>query len=227
MLGIAKGKAMRPNLFVALVLTYVIFTSSDVRAGPVTWEFTGEITSLVDVDNLFGGAVGVGTRFSGFFTFESTTPDSEPGSGRGTYTNAITLVGGQVGGFTFGGSSGSSNSITITKFSTHPQIDAYVARAGTNLLGVEETINFSLFLQDFTGVAFPNDSLPLSPPDLSILNEADFRLGLAGSERFNLNGEVMTLVPEPATLGLVGFGVLILGICGRKRNAQLNTGTRE
>jgi len=44
------------------------------RAGPVTWEFGGVVTSVYDPEGLFGGVVSVGTPFSGYYTFESDTP---------------------------------------------------------------------------------------------------------------------------------------------------------
>ena len=36
-------------------------------AGPVTWEFAGELTNVVDVFDRFGGSVTVGAPFSGSF----------------------------------------------------------------------------------------------------------------------------------------------------------------
>ena len=55
---------------------------NQVSGGLVTWEFAGEITLVRDPDNFLAGAVTVGSPFSGSYTFESATPDSETGFSR-------------------------------------------------------------------------------------------------------------------------------------------------
>ena len=42
----------------------------------ITFHFAGEVTHLTDVNGLLPPDVGVGSSFSGLYTFESTTPDS-------------------------------------------------------------------------------------------------------------------------------------------------------
>lgn len=47
-------------------------------AVPITFEFTGRVTSIVDVDHVLAGDVVVGDTFTGTYTFDSTLPDSYP-----------------------------------------------------------------------------------------------------------------------------------------------------
>lgn len=80
----------------------------------VTWQFAGEITSVVDRNNLLDGAITVGTPFSGSYTFESTTPDLDPkNTGNGRYDDAITSVSGIIGDLTFGGPIQGDNLIAV------------------------------------------------------------------------------------------------------------------
>ena len=82
---------MRPNLFVPF-LTLLIFAPSGVRAGPVTWEFAGEVNFILDgPEILVINGIDIGTPFSGSFTFESTTPDlSSSNTAIGRFANAVT-----------------------------------------------------------------------------------------------------------------------------------------
>ena len=70
------------------------------NAGPVTWEYAGEITAVNDYIDLFGSAITVGTPFSGYFTFESSTPNSSTDS-TGRYEDAILDTAGQIGDLAF------------------------------------------------------------------------------------------------------------------------------
>jgi len=58
----------------------------------ITFAFEGDITSVTDRDGILGGQVQVGDTFSGSYTFESTTPDSNPHVRFGYYADAITSV---------------------------------------------------------------------------------------------------------------------------------------
>ncbi|MGB2984276.1 MAG: PEP-CTERM sorting domain-containing protein [Phycisphaerae bacterium] len=195
-----------------------------VRASPVTFEFVGEITSVRDDDNLLGGAVTAGSPFSALYTFESSTEPTTPGGG--LYNGAITAVSGHVGEIPFLGPVGSSNSILILDDTPSGGFDNYSSFVGVELLG--ETLGFRVNLRDSTGNIFTSNSLPLFPPALEFLDpdSTGFRLGNS-SEDLELVGDITALVPEPATLLLLGFGAL--GVTRRRggRTARMNFPTRR
>ncbi|MGB2985012.1 MAG: hypothetical protein WBE26_03940, partial [Phycisphaerae bacterium] len=175
------------------------------RASPVTFEFAGEITSVEDLTGVLGGAVSVGSLFSGSYTFESTTGPTSPGGG--FYADAITAVSGQVGDLDFLGPLEFNNFLLIADDVPESGSDQYLVRAAVELLG--EITGFSMTFVDSTGTIFSSSALPLFPPPLELFDSSEFKLS-ASSETFILIGEVTALVPEPATLVLLSIGVSII-----------------
>jgi len=110
-------------------------------AGLVTWAFTGEITSVFDRNNLLGGAVTVGSPFSGSFTFESTTEPTEPGGG--FYDDALTSIAGEVGDSVFIGPADMHNSISILNDFQSAGFDHYGILIGVDFLGEPATFGSS------------------------------------------------------------------------------------
>lgn len=176
---------------------------------PVTWQFAGEITFVRDPDNLLAGAVTVGSPFSGSYTFESTTPDSETGFSRlGEYDGALTGVSGHVGSLRFVAPMDSDSTIEIQNDFRSSTLDVYFAT--TRIPFVNETLDFGILLVDGTGTAFSSDLLPPTPPDLDSFDVADFLLvDLSEVIVLSMRGELTSLIPEPATLLLLGFGVIV------------------
>lgn len=191
---------------------------------PVTFEFTGEITRVNDDDDLLGGAVAVGDPFSGSFTFESTSPDSDPAEPRrGLYLDAITAVSGQVAGLPFLGPVGSTNFVEIQATS---RLSLYRPRAQVELIG--ESLDFGLVLIDSDGTVFSDDSLFVSAPDLALFEVRQFIITDTSEViPLSLVGELTTLIPEPGTLLLLGFGALLVTRQRRARAENINRPTRR
>ncbi len=182
--------------------------ASSATASLITWEFAGEITSVFDENDLFAGTVFVGSPFSGSFTFESTTPDSSPTNpSSGFYVDAITLVSGRVGGFSFLGPTDSGASFHVSNDNPANGFDGFSVGAPVDLFG--ETSRMSLLFTDITGAIFDRDSLPNLPPALDLLDPARFRLSTP-VETFDLFGQITLLVPDPGTAALLGVGALAL-----------------
>lgn len=204
----------RKRLSVMIVALAFAAETGQTRASPITWEFAGEITRVSDPNDFFGGAVIVGSPFSGSYTFESTTPDSDPDDARfGLYDNAITSISGEVGNLTFLGPFRSTNfppgSTNFIWISNDPALDDYLVRSGINLLG--ETVDLEMLLVDGTGAMFRSDSLPLLPPDLGSLDTAGFSIFFESeASGFSIAAPLTSLVPEPGTLALIGLGALVL-----------------
>lgn len=193
-------------------------------AGLVTWEFTGEVTSVFDRNNLLGGAITVGSPFSGSFTFESTTKPTEPGGG--FYGDAITDISGQVVDLPFHGpiSSIDFNFLLVEDNIPHSGDDQYLVRTAAEFL--DETVAFGLSLIDTSGTVFSNRILPLSPPALELFTSTEFKLSPV-SESFLVVGEVTSIVPEPMSLILLGVGVLMTERWRRKRYATSKVETHS
>ncbi|MFQ5590356.1 MAG: PEP-CTERM sorting domain-containing protein, partial [Phycisphaerae bacterium] len=184
--------------------------ASSATASLITWEFSGEVTFLRDETNLLGGAVELGDPFSGSFTFESTTPDANPGDPRiGLYDGAIVALSGYVADVPFTGVFGSTNYIEVINPSSIGP-DGYFVRLDAELLAVP--LDFGFQLVDGAGTVFGDDSMALSPLSLEDFEYHKFAIG-DGSETIplSLSGTVDRLVPEPGTLVLLTAGVLILG----------------
>lgn len=199
---------MKTRQAIALLTGTVLFGVHPVAGEPVTFEFAGEITYVRDHDDVLGGAVSVGSPFSGLYTFESTTEPTRPGGG--FYTDAIVAVSGEVAGLPFNGPvQGISNSISVANDVISEGYDAYSVRVGVDLLG--ETLACSFGMRDDTGAVFTTNALPLTPPDLEFFDSVPFSLG-APSELLGLSGELTYLVPEPGTLVFLGLGGVLLAI---------------
>jgi len=211
------GRAMRRMILSAIGLTVLAGT---VQAGPVTFEFAGEINFVRDDDNLLGGDVTVGTPFSGLYTFESTTPDADPDeTRRGLYNDAITFVSGEVAGIAFAGPDGPRGLVEVLDF-PNTSFDAFGVFADVAFLGA--SFDLSLDLLDRSGTVFQSDALPTIAPDVSLFDLATFSI-LDGSETIplSISGEITTHVPEPSTLALLGTGLLI---ALKRRKRRLPTG---
>ncbi|UCC28835.1 MAG: PEP-CTERM sorting domain-containing protein [Phycisphaerales bacterium] len=176
---------------------------------PATFEFAGEITYVADDDGLLGGAVAVGSPFSGLYTFESTTPDSDLDEPRrGLYADTISFVSGEIAGIPFLGPLAPTDFVDVRDF-PNTSFDHYLVYAEVELLST--ALDFKLRLGDQSGTAFQSDSLPLVPPDLALFDSTRFAV-FDGSETIPLRveGYVTWLVPEPGTVVLLAFATLII-----------------
>ncbi len=182
---------------------------------PVTWDFAGEVTNVFDENDLLGGAVTVGTPFSGSFTFESTTPDADPRDPTfGSYPDAVVSALGQVGGFEFSGPIEGENFISVLEDLLGA--DSYGTMVGVELLGHPSVLR--LILVDSSATMFSSDSLPPFPPDLGTLGTARYSVFSESDPfPFSVGGDIMFLVPDPGTFSLIAIGML--GI-GRRRSAR-------
>jgi hypothetical protein len=189
------------------------------EGSPITWEFTGEVTFLRDETDLLGGAVEIGDPFFGSFTFESTTPDANPGDPRiGLYEDAILALSGYVADVPFTGVLGGTNFVELVNPSGIGS-EHYLARLDADFAG--QSLDFGLQLLGRDPGVFPGDLLPLFPPHLADLSTAEGFL-VDGSETIPLSvsGTVVALVPEPATLVLVMVGTMMFSKRGRERSAE-------
>lgn len=213
----SRADSARPSAAALLAILALGFLWHDSAAlgFPVTWDFAGQITDVIDDDGVLGGAVVVGSEFFGSFTFESSTPDQredDPTFGR--YENALSAISGQVADLAFTGPAGPINRVLVEDGLFHPGRDALEAHA--NVLLLNNAVSIRVSFVDGTGSLFETDALPLLVPSLNALESARFTL-FSEDElfRFALQGDITLLVPEPSSLVLLGGAAMAL--CTRRR----------
>jgi|GEM_PF-1077636 len=201
----------RRSVLVLVAVGLVLgFGQRPAHAGLVTWDFGGEIRDIVDADGILGGAINVGTPFSGSFTFDSTTPDSDPeNASLGVYDGAVTAVSGQIGDHTFFESDDFGSEIQVrSTISGEEDHDFGLFASDISFPDFNAVFDLSLFIKDFDGLTIRTDALPLFPPDLASSSPSmTFTLDPG---RTAFVGELTALVPEPSSLALLAFGSLVL-----------------
>lgn len=180
----------------------VVGIAGSAAATQITWYFSGELTHVGN----YGGVpddVAVGMPFSGSFTYEPPIPDSLPDS----ETQAIYHVGAgalhmQIGNYQI--ISAEENFMSIISW-------PYDDRVRLVALDLDTPFGFAtewdLLFVDRESQILSNTELPLTPPPLESL-EVKRMFGQGGG--FIIEGVVLELVPEPATLPLLLVSVLCL-----------------
>jgi hypothetical protein len=195
--------------------------------------FAGSVNGISDPYNLLQGAVRQGAPISGFYIYDSATPDSEPGNtALGVYEYLTSPYGMSlsVGSLTFQTDSTNVDFIVGLRDNYNSTAD-FFSIGSYNNIGLDTGVSIDSIhwqLTDNTGNALSSDILPLVPPDLSLWQYGNYFSVMGGkypfpseSEKtlFNFGGQIdsVWLVPEPAS-----FGILILGaVLMRLRNPTI------
>jgi hypothetical protein len=198
---------LRNIVFAILVLCAFSFNTS-------AQIITIGIEAVVDnIDNpaLFEGKIHVGSTITGTYTYDTSTPDTNPASDQGEYVYysspyGVSLI---VGGLAFMSDPVDTDfGIGITNDSNG---DWYGFISRHNLPLLNNTLdNISMILCDFSGNAISSTALPSIAPVLSDWSN-DNELYIGGNG-FNINAQVTSavLIPEPISVLLFGFSLLAL-----------------
>jgi hypothetical protein len=202
-----------------IVAAWAVPTSAAI----VTFSFTGTVDdyqffgSDSNLDPFSAIPPSFGDPFSGTYTFESSTTDTNPNPSTGNYpvTGAPFALSLTLDGVTLtSGGAGGSLAINIQD---SPGFDFYGVLAQLGTLSIE------LRLHDFTGTALSSDALPGVAPALAAFAShtvfADNSSDLEGG--YQLMGGLTALscttgcvsggtVPEPGTLDLIALAVCSL-----------------
>lgn len=213
-----------PKIVILLFLVPAICQATVIQIG-----FAGLVDSINDPYNLLENGVQEGASISGFYIYDSETPDSWPlVISAGSYLHTTTPYGisATIGGLTFQTDPTDVDfRIGITNGS---EGDLYIVSSYSNLELDNGLIVSSIGMRfdNFSGTVFSSDALPQIPLDLSQWQYNYFGIHGGGypsppiegnkTVPFSINGHVdsVWLIPEPATMLLLCLGGLLL----RKRS---------
>lgn len=215
-----------------MLLTLAMWGSGLVYAAPVTYYFGGTLTS---VDNVLSPHLSAGAPFSGSFTFDSNSPDSNPNPSVGIYTPAPAFSL-NINGILFS-TTGSAGSIQVDNVSfSGARFSASAAISGPDLNNYQAS-GILLDFQDFDATAFVDDALPLGGLNLADFESARLILVFIQSPAgdpllpgvirpigslgyISLTAPNATSIPEPNTLTL--FGLALAGLAALRRRLPLD-----
>lgn len=228
------GKTIR-NLFLAGTLAASPFFTKKAEAVPIIIGLEARVAYVEDSDNLLFNKIKVGDIITGYYSYDSDTPDSKPDYSsvgdywfRGEVPYGFSL---NAGGFNFR-SDPYDNEFLVEICNNHGviEVDNYLLRSYNNLpvypgVFVE---HISWQLDDDSGTVLNSDALPSMPP---ILEDWKYTWGLrmkggtipgngCAGPGYSITSKVTSayLIPEPSTIALLGLGTLAL-ITGRRKNS--------
>jgi hypothetical protein len=214
---------MRKSVIMALAAVLVLMLGRGALAELITIQIEAIVDSVVDNGSGTGflnGQVIVGDTITGYYIYESTTPDSEPSYptvGRYQHTTSPCGIFLNVGGFEFYTNLSNVDFLlgiadNVTSGGLH---DSYWLDSYNNLIlsNGSQVANISWSLRDNLATAISDISIPFSAPAL-----ADWqanRLVIEGEKDsqgryFTIDAHVTSATPEPATILLFGLGTLLL-----------------
>jgi hypothetical protein len=224
--NIGRRAAMRKLFLLGLIEGLAVLTVTSAAAASVTFQFAGVVTAVQDELAVLDGSVGVGTPFSGFYTFESTSADINPEANLGGYVfpappGAFRVV---VGNYTFETQPGQSYSLQVANSHPLDGRDRYSVGAGPigvlgpidPLVGMITTVR--LGLSALPPGPLTSDQLLLSPPVLSEWAVKGLRIewGQEAVVDVAIDGQLTTIVPEPGSVLLLAPALLLAGVRLRK-----------
>jgi hypothetical protein len=191
--------------------------ASPANGYPVTIYIEAVVDSVQDSGYYLEGKISSGNLITGYYIYESTTPDSSPADpvvGHYYHYNPPAGVSLTVGGFDFKTNPTNVNFLLGIGNNGPSGNDIYWFTSYNNVPLSNGTLVDSIVwqLDDPTGNALSSDTLPTTPPVLDDW-QSIVGLRLEGDRTFLVNAHITSAVPEPATFLLLSLS----GIMLRKR----------
>jgi hypothetical protein len=203
-------------LLIAAGVCLLAFQSQRADATLITISIEAEVDSVEDFGNYLEGRINPGDIITGTYTYESTTPDSNPSSSIGHYWHyagpaGISL---EVEGFDFASDPSNVNFLVgiVDNGTSGGLHDSYWLCSYSNvpLSNGASVDEITWALEDSTATALSSDALPTSAPVLEQW-ESIVGLRLEGQRGgYYVSATVTSAIPEPATIVLLALGGLVV-----------------
>lgn len=205
---------MRRGIISIVFSMFILFLwPVSAKATLITIDIEGVVDIVGDAGNYLEGKIKVGDIITGFYTYESTTPDSsllDPVVGHYYHHSPPAGISLTVGGFEF---RTDPSSVLFEMLIVNNNISGHdiYALGSFNNLSLSNGVAVELIswqLNDLTGTVFSSDLLPTTAP---VLNDWQTNLlDIGGYRTFGIRGHVTTAIPEPVTMLMLGLGGLLL-----------------
>jgi hypothetical protein len=203
---------MKTKIITLAIVTCCWACLNQAQAVPIIIEITGNVTSASGSG--LPGTIYAGVIFSGTYTYDSSTQDSDTDPQRGVYKHdapygiSITL-----GGYEFKTAPSHVGQFDMLIMNDDPMgnlWDSYMVFSYENVsvpsLGFETT-DIRWYLGDSTHSALSSSNLPVTAPVLTDWEHNDLEIYGSG---FGIRGTVTQVIPEPLTGALMAMGAFFL-----------------
>jgi hypothetical protein len=220
-------KGIRRKKMKTKVIITILFLLAGIQPAMgylVTIQIEAVVDSVKDDgpdDGYLDGQISPGYTITGWYTYESTTLDSNPSSHTGDYYHYSSPCGIflTVGGFDF------ETDLSDVEFLLEMINDstsgglhdgyALISYHNLSLSNGSSVDHISWFLRDESATALSSDALLTTVPDLDVWQSYLEGLRIYGERaEYIIDATVTSAVPEPSTILLLGFGCLLI----RKRS---------
>lgn len=189
--------------------------AANVRAEIVTIKLEGELTYVDPYLTWLNENFTVGDVITGTYVYDTATPDTSGSSRSGHYWYYSEPYGLSLssGGYVF--RTDPSNVEFLIAVLNRDADDGYLLRSYNNLALPDDVIvdHISWQLNDYSGTALSSDALlatPLILEDWESIYGLMVTFGYKGGWGIRAEVTSVELIPEPATVFLLGFGALML-----------------
>jgi hypothetical protein len=204
---------MKTKVFLTIALI-ILIGFRYVQAIPITIQIEAVVDTVEDSGNYLGGQVDVCDVITGYYIYDSTTPDTNPSIYIGSYEHSSAPYGINlyVGGFVFKTDPDNVDFVvSVGNAGGAYSNDNYLILSYSNLPLINGTLvdRISWQFDDSTGSAISSDVLPITPPVLTDW-QSIVGLRLIGDQQnmFTVDATVTLATPEPTTVLFLIFGTI-------------------
>jgi len=208
-------------MFLAIaILCGLILSPPGAQATLVTIQIEAVVDSVQDEGNYLEGKIEVGDTITGTYTYDLSTPDSEPLGYAGLYEHhsAPAGISLSVGGFDFKTDPDNVDFVVAILNDIPPSGKDQIWMRSYNNLPLSSGVaveSISWQLDDPTGTALSSHELPAGAPVLDDWLLAPLLIhGPSRGASFGISAHVLSAIPEPITIVLITMGGLFM----RKRS---------